>query len=106
MPQTITEKIIAAHAAEGAVSVGGIATVTPDVLMLNDVSGPLAFDQFEAMGADRPAAPDRVVLVDGAAVRRRGCGHSRLWRADGAHASDSRGTIRSTTRGKKWLTPG
>ena len=63
MPQTITEKIIAAHAAEGAVSAGGIATVTPDVLMLNDVSGPLAFDQFEAMGADRPAAPDRVVLV-------------------------------------------
>jgi hypothetical protein len=39
MPQTITEKIIAAHAAEGAVSAGGIATVTPDVLMLNDVSG-------------------------------------------------------------------
>jgi hypothetical protein len=103
MPQTITEKIIAAHAAESAVSAGGIATVTPDVLMLNDVSGPLAFDQFEAI---RPAAPGRVVLVDGAAARRRGCGHSRRWRADGAHASDSRGTIRSATRGKKWLTPG
>ncbi|HVV92962.1 MAG TPA: aconitase/3-isopropylmalate dehydratase large subunit family protein [Hyphomicrobiales bacterium] len=63
MPQTITEKIIAAHAAEGAVRPGGIATVTPDVLMLNDVSGPLSFDQFAAMGAERPAAPDRVVLV-------------------------------------------
>ena len=40
MPQTISEKIIAAHAAEGAVSAGEIATVTLDVLMLNDVSGP------------------------------------------------------------------
>ncbi|MFZ3350078.1 MAG: hypothetical protein WA268_04325 [Xanthobacteraceae bacterium] len=63
MPQTLTEEIIAAHAVDCAVSAGGIATVTPDVLMLNDVSGPLAFDQFEAMGADCPAAPDRVVLV-------------------------------------------
>ena len=44
--------------------------------------------------------------LDGAAARRRGCGHSRLWRADGAHASDSRGPIRITTRGEKWLTPG
>ncbi|MFZ3350077.1 MAG: hypothetical protein WA268_04320 [Xanthobacteraceae bacterium] len=44
--------------------------------------------------------------LDRAAARRRGCGHSRLWRADGAHASDSRGPIRITTRGKKWLTPG
>ena len=40
-----------------------IATVTPDVLLLNDVSGPLAFDQFAAMGATAPADPDRVVLV-------------------------------------------
>jgi 3-isopropylmalate/(R)-2-methylmalate dehydratase large subunit len=33
------------------------------VLMLNDVSGPLAFEQFGLMGAVRPAYPDRVVLV-------------------------------------------
>ncbi len=60
---TITEKIIAAHAREGVVAAGGIATVTPDILMLNDVSGPLAFDQFAAMGAARPFAPETVVLV-------------------------------------------
>ena len=62
-PRTITEKIIAAHALEGPVGPGEIATVTPDVLLLNDVSGPLAFDQFAAMGATAPADPDRVVLV-------------------------------------------
>ena len=60
---TITEKIVAAHAQEGIVRAGGVATVRPDILMLNDVSGPLAFDQFEAMGATRPFAPDSVVLV-------------------------------------------
>ena len=60
---TITEKIVAAHAQEGVVRAGGVATVRPDILMLNDVSGPLAFDQFEAMGATRPFAPESVVLV-------------------------------------------
>ena len=62
-PLTITEKIIAAHAREGVVLAGGIATVTPDILMLNDISGPLAFDQFAAMGATAPFAPETVVLV-------------------------------------------
>jgi 3-isopropylmalate/(R)-2-methylmalate dehydratase large subunit len=62
-PQTITEKIVSAHAAEGAVFAGSIATVEPDVLMLNDVSGPIAFERFAETGAIRLAAPDRVVLV-------------------------------------------
>lgn len=59
---TITEKIIAAHA-NGPVRAGHIATVTPDILLLNDVSGPLAFDQFDAMGATAPFDARRVVLV-------------------------------------------
>jgi len=63
VPLTIAEKIIAGHAREGVVRAGGIATVTPDILMLNDVSGPLAFDQFAAMGATSPFAPETVVLV-------------------------------------------
>ncbi len=62
-PQTIAERIIAEHAREGVVCAGAIATVTPDILLLNDVSGPLAFDQLAAMGASAPAAPERVVLV-------------------------------------------
>ena len=60
---TITEKIVAAHAREGVVRAGGIATVAPDILLLNDVSGPLAFDQFAAMGATAPFDRDSVVLV-------------------------------------------
>ena len=62
-PLTITEKIIGAHAVEGTVAAGSIATVEPDVLMLNDVSGPIAFERFGETGATSLAAPDRVVLV-------------------------------------------
>jgi 3-isopropylmalate/(R)-2-methylmalate dehydratase large subunit len=62
-PLTITEKIVASHAHEGIVRAGDVATVRPDILMLNDVSGPLAFDQFDAMGATAPFDPDSVVLV-------------------------------------------
>lgn len=60
--RTITEKILAAHAAEG-VAAGAIVTIRPDVVLLNDVSGPLAFEQFAAMGATRPFDPARIVLV-------------------------------------------
>jgi 3-isopropylmalate/(R)-2-methylmalate dehydratase large subunit len=60
---TITERIIAAHAAEGRAVAGDIVTVAPDVVLLNDVSGPLAFDQFAAMGATSTFDPDRIVLV-------------------------------------------
>ncbi|MFC0385536.1 aconitase/3-isopropylmalate dehydratase large subunit family protein [Muricoccus vinaceus] len=61
--QTITEKILAAHAVGGRAEAGAIVTVRPDVVLLNDVSGPLAFEGFEAMGATRPFDPARVVLV-------------------------------------------
>ena len=61
---TITEKILAAHAVEGTVRPGEIATIRPDVVLLNDVSGPLAFAQFDAIGTGRPFDPDRIVLVD------------------------------------------
>src|SRR5215213_6969120 len=60
---TITQKIIAAHTTEGAAPPGAIVTVRPDVVLLNDVSGPLAFEQFAAMGAARPFDPQRIVLV-------------------------------------------
>ena len=62
---TITQKILAAHAVEGpeAIYPGAIATIRPDVVLLNDVSGPLAFEQFGAMGATRPFDPQRIVLV-------------------------------------------
>ena len=62
--RAIVQKILAAHAAPDAdVAPGAIITVRPDVVLLNDVSGPLAFEQFERMGATRPFDPQRIVLV-------------------------------------------
>lgn len=62
--QTITEKIIAAHCVDrGRAPAGSIVTAQPDVVLLNDVSGPLAVSQFDLMGATRPFDPDRIVLV-------------------------------------------
>jgi 3-isopropylmalate/(R)-2-methylmalate dehydratase large subunit len=63
MARTITEKILAAHAMDGEIAAGAIATIRPDVVLLNDVSGPLAFAQFAAMGATRVFDAERVVLV-------------------------------------------
>lgn len=61
--RSITEKILAAHAVEGRAKAGAIITAKPDVVLLNDVSGPVSFEQFEAMGAQRPFDPGRIVLV-------------------------------------------
>jgi 3-isopropylmalate/(R)-2-methylmalate dehydratase large subunit len=63
MASTVTEKILAMHTTGGSARAGGIVTVTPDVVMLNDVSGPLAFEQFINMGADQPVNPKRIVLI-------------------------------------------
>ncbi|MDB5369073.1 MAG: 3-isopropylmalate dehydratase large subunit [Roseomonas sp.] len=60
---TITQKILAAHAVGGTAEAGQIVTIRPDVVLLNDVSGPLAFEQFDAMGATAPFDPERIVLV-------------------------------------------
>ncbi len=63
MAQTMTEKIFAAHSRDGTATAGDFVTLRPDIVLLNDISGPVAFQQFEAMGATRPFDPERVVLV-------------------------------------------
>jgi homoaconitase/3-isopropylmalate dehydratase large subunit len=59
----IVEKIFAAHSRDGAAKAGEIVTLFPDIVLLNDISGPVAFQQFDAMGAARPFDPERIVLV-------------------------------------------
>jgi hypothetical protein len=49
VPLTIAEQILAAHAVDGRIEPGAIATIRPDVVLLNDISGPLAFAQFAAL---------------------------------------------------------
>lgn len=61
--RTLAEKILAHHAVAGEVRPGAIIRARVDRVLLNDVSGPIAFRQFEAMGADTVFDAGRIVLV-------------------------------------------
>ena len=63
MPHTLVEKILLAHCDADDVRPGDVVTVRCDVVMANDVSGPVAFRAMEKMGAERVFDPDRVVMV-------------------------------------------
>ncbi|MBB6306077.1 3-isopropylmalate dehydratase large subunit [Xanthobacter tagetidis] len=63
MGATMTEKIFARHTADGRARAGEIVELQPDVVLLNDVSGPVAAGPFAEMGATRVFDPDKVVLV-------------------------------------------
>ncbi|HKP18159.1 MAG TPA: 3-isopropylmalate dehydratase large subunit [Gaiellaceae bacterium] len=52
-----------AHCDADDVAPGDVVMVRCDVVMANDVSGPLAFRQMEKMGADRVFDPAKVVMV-------------------------------------------
>jgi len=62
VPQTITEKILAAHAGKEFVEPGELINAKVDVLLANDITAPLAVGEFERLGVPvfDPAA---VVLV-------------------------------------------
>ena len=60
---TLAQKILQAHAEEGTVTPGEIVMVRCDVVMTNDISGPVAFKAMERMGATRVFDPAKVVVV-------------------------------------------
>lgn len=63
MGMTLVEKILAAHAGRAEVRPGEIVQVRPDLLMTNDVSGPIAVDVFKSMGAARVFDEEKVVII-------------------------------------------
>jgi 3-isopropylmalate/(R)-2-methylmalate dehydratase large subunit len=63
MPHTLAEKILLDHADVDEVAPGDIVMVRCDVVMTNDISGPIAFRAMERMGADRVFDPSKVVVV-------------------------------------------
>jgi len=63
LPHTLAEKILLAHTEADDVRPGDVVMVRCDVVMANDVSGPVAFRQMEKMGATRVFDPSRVVMV-------------------------------------------
>jgi 3-isopropylmalate/(R)-2-methylmalate dehydratase large subunit len=60
---TLAQKILAAHSDNPAPARSEIVMVRCDVVMTNDISGPVAFRAMERMGADRVFDPAKVVVV-------------------------------------------
>jgi 3-isopropylmalate/(R)-2-methylmalate dehydratase large subunit len=63
VPLTLAQKILLAHTDGDEVVQGDIVTVRCDVVMTNDISGPMAFRAMERMGADKVFDPAKVVVV-------------------------------------------
>ncbi|HXF82666.1 MAG TPA: 3-isopropylmalate dehydratase large subunit [bacterium] len=63
MGLTITEKILAAHAGVPSVRPGEIIDCRVDFVFANDITAPLAIQEFEKMGVARVFDPDRVAFV-------------------------------------------
>ncbi len=63
MGMTITEKIIAAHSEQQEISAGQFVYADVDICLGNDITAPIAIEQFETLGVDKVFNPDGIVLV-------------------------------------------
>jgi 3-isopropylmalate/(R)-2-methylmalate dehydratase large subunit len=63
MGMTLAEKILAAHSGKKEVSPGDLITVKVDLVMANDITAPIAIEQFRKLGVKDVFAKDRVILV-------------------------------------------
>lgn len=63
MGMTITEKILARHAGRDEVHPGELLNCRVDVVLGNDVTTPVAIEEFERLQADRVYDKNRVVIV-------------------------------------------
>ncbi len=60
---TITEKILADHAGLSEVKPGDLITAKVDITLANDITGPVAINEFRKIGAQKVFDSQRVVLV-------------------------------------------
>lgn len=63
MSMTMTEKILAAHAGAASVRPGEIVDCRVDFVFANDITAPLAIQEFQKMGGNSVFDPDRVAFV-------------------------------------------
>ncbi|MBI2849277.1 MAG: 3-isopropylmalate dehydratase large subunit [Chloroflexi bacterium] len=60
---TLAEKILAAHCGRRRVGPGELINVRVDLVLANDITAPLAIQEFRRIGAERVFDPQRVVFV-------------------------------------------
>ena len=63
MGSTITEKILARAAGAGEVHAGDIIEAKVDLVLANDITAPLAIDEFEKAGFEKVFDPDKIALM-------------------------------------------
>jgi 3-isopropylmalate/(R)-2-methylmalate dehydratase large subunit len=63
MGMTITEKILAGHAGRERVAPGELINCRLDLVLANDITAPLAIQEFRKLGLSKVFDPGRVVLV-------------------------------------------
>lgn len=60
---TITEKILAAHAGKKSVSAGELINAKVDLILANDITAPIAIQEFKKTGAKRVFNKERIALI-------------------------------------------
>jgi 3-isopropylmalate/(R)-2-methylmalate dehydratase large subunit len=60
---TLVEKILAAHSGRDAVSPGDLINVNVDLVLANDITAPLAIQEFQRIGVTNVFDPAKVVMV-------------------------------------------
>lgn len=63
MGMTITEKILADHAGLKIVNPGQLIEVRVDIVLANDITAPLAIEQFRSSGVEKVFDKEKIVLV-------------------------------------------
>lgn len=64
MNHTITEKILSSHCKDGrGLRPGEFIFAAVDLVLANDITAPLAIDEFEKLGPDKVFNPDKIALV-------------------------------------------
>ena len=62
-PMNITEKILADHAGLEEVNAGQLISAKVDITLANDITGPVAINEFKKIGVDKVFDKERVVFV-------------------------------------------
>ena len=63
MGMTMTQKILAAHSGLKEVKAGQFIEADLDIVLANDITGPVAIKEFQKMGADKVFDVNKVVLI-------------------------------------------
>src|SRR3972149_977117 len=60
---TLAEKILAAHCGKKEVAPGELVSVKVDMVLANDITAPIAIQEFPRLGVERVFTPAKVVMV-------------------------------------------